>query len=133
MPLPNLLHPIPVIIEQWIASETIYDEETREPIQQAARSETVEIPGQISWDVKDDVIVGEGGTVLNAKGYVLFRYIDLQTRDVTLKVQDGIKKLGWQNVNLYIVAFKPMGHYQDRGGATLVKAYFNDRSPSRST
>lgn len=133
MVLPNLIHPVPVIIEQWVAGETIYDEDTREPIQQAARSVRQTVNGQVSWTLKDDVIIAEGGTRLSADGYVLFRYVDLSAAGVTLQKQDAIKKIGWMDVNVYIIAMKPCGHYPDQNGASMVKAYFNDRAPSRST
>ena len=132
MVLPNLLHPIPIVIEQWVAATTIFDEETREPIQQSARAARETVMGQVSWVVKDKVIITEGGTRLSADGYILFRYVDLQAKSLVLKKQDAIKKIGWQDTNVFIIALKPTGHYPDQSGATMVKAYFNDRVPSRS-
>lgn len=132
MPIPNLLHPIQITIEQWNVGDTLYDEYTREPIQQASRASYVTIQGQVSWNIKDEVVMGAGGAVLNAEGYILFRYVDLQSKGVVLKRQDAIKKIGWQDVNMYIVAFKPMGHYADNNGATLLKVFFGDRAPSRN-
>lgn len=133
MVLPNLIHPVKIIISQWIVGDTIYDEDTREPIKQAARASTETVVGQVSWDLKDDVVIGEGGTRLDANGYILFRWVDLNSKSVTLKRQDEIKKIGWQEVKLYIVATKPIGHYSDQAGSTMIKAYFSDRAPSRDT
>jgi hypothetical protein len=132
MVLPNLLHPVKIVISQWVAGTTIYDEDTREPIKQAARLATETIIGQVSWEIKDDVVIYEGGTRLDAIGYVLFRWVDLNSKGVTLKRQDEIRKIGWQDTKLYIVGTKPAGHYTDQGGSTLVRAYFSDRAPSRN-
>lgn len=133
MVLPNLIHPVKIVISQWLPSATVYDEDTREPIKQAARATTETVMGQVSWDLKDDVVIGPGGTKLDASGYILFRWVDLNSKSVVPKRQDEIKKIGWQDVKLYIVATKPVGHYTDQGGSTMVKAYFSDRAPSRDT
>ncbi len=131
MAVPRLLHPVKIVIEQLDESNTIYDEDTREPIKQSTRVLRDPIDGQVAWEIKDNVVLTEGGTRLDAKGYILFRYIDLNRENIILAKQDKIIKIGWQEVNLYIVAFKPAGHYTDQGGATMVKAYFSDRAPSR--
>lgn len=130
--LPNLLHPVKIIVEVLDIQSTIYDEETREPIKQAIHANAKEVNGQVAWEIKDRDVITEGGARLDSTGYILFRYVDLNSAGITLKLQDRIKKIGWQDVNLYIVSLKPTGHYGDQNGATLVKAYFNDRSPSRS-
>jgi hypothetical protein len=132
MVLPNLIHPVTIIIEKLNTAGTIYDEDTREPIKQAAHAVPVPVRGQVSWDIKDEVVIGEGGTRLEANGYILFRYVDLNSAGITLSRQDRIKKIGWMDVDVYVVSLKPMGHYGDRNGASMVKAFFTDRAPSRN-
>lgn len=131
MPTPRLIHPIKITISQWSKEEGIFDDEMREAIGQTIRLPDAIVPGQVAWETKDQVTVEKNGIQLTSNGYILFRYIDLSAKNVTLKEEDNIIKIGWQIVNLYIVALTPAGHYPDRNGATLVKAYFTDRMPSR--
>lgn len=131
MPLPRLLHPVNIQIQQWIPGETMFDDEAREAIKQVKLAPLVICPGQVSWNTKDEVVLDAVGSKLVANGYILFRYVDLKARNITLNVQDNIKKIGWQTVNLFIISDKPCGHYADQDGASLVKAYFSGRHPSR--
>lgn len=128
--MPNLIHPIDITIEQWSEAETIYDDDFREPIQQAARVEAKIVKGQPNWDL-DESTASKAGAEQEASGYVLFRYIDLESKSITLKRQDRIAKMGHLETDVYITALKPVGHYQDQNGASMVKAYFTDRAPSR--
>ena len=131
MVLPNLIHPINITIEQWSEPETIYDDDFREPIQQAARAETKVVKGQPNWDLQSSANTTKGGIESEAAGYVLFRYIDLNAAGVTLKQQDRITKMGHIDTDVYIIGLRPTGHYPDQDGAALVKAFFTDRAPSR--
>lgn len=128
--MPNLIHPINITIEQWSEGETIYDDDFREPVQQAARVETKVVKGQPNWDLQEASST-KGGVEQDASGYVLFRYIDLNAQGITLKRQDRFIKMGHLDTDVYIIALKPIGHYPDQNGASLVKAYFTDRAPSR--
>jgi hypothetical protein len=131
MVMPNLLHPVNIQIEKWVIAGTIYDDDVREPIKQSKRNMVFTVPGQVSWDSEDLVIVDAAGTRLNASGYVLFRYVDLNRVSLILDHQDCIKKIGWHDVNVYIIKLEPVGHYSDQNGASMVKAFFSDRVPSR--
>ena len=71
--------------------------------------------------------------VEGSDGYVLFRRIDLDTAGITLQRQDRFSKLGHVETDVYIVRLEHTAHYPDQGGPTLVKAYFEDRGPSRQT
>lgn len=131
MPTPRLIHPIKITISQWSNEEGIFDDEMREVVGQTTRLPDVIVFGQVAWETKDQVVVEKNGIQLSSNGYILFRYIDLSAKNITLKEEDNITKIGWQIVDLYIVALTPTGHYTDQNGATMVKAYFTDRMPSR--
>jgi phosphoribosylaminoimidazole (AIR) synthetase len=89
------------------------------------------VKGQPNWDIQSSSTATKGGIESEAAGYVLFRYIDLSAAGVTLKQQDRIIKMGHIDTDVYIIGLKPIGHYQDQNGASLVKAFFTDRAPSR--
>ena len=133
MPLPHLIHPVPVVVEQLSTADTYYDEDAREPIQGGARPVQVTIQGQVEWREQKDVRHMRGGIVENARGYVLFRLIDLAAVSVTLAVEDRFARIGTIDTDVYIHRLAWVGHYPDAGGPTLVKAYFWDRAPARQT
>lgn len=133
MPLPNLLHPVPVVIRQIDKANTHYDSDFREPVQRVARRNNVTLPGQIAWANDKRVQYTRGGNRYDADGYVLFRYVDLNAAGITLAVDDRFITLGGLAVNVYIKHFQPMGHYTDAGGPTLVKAFFGDKDPAKQS
>jgi hypothetical protein len=133
MTRPRLIHPVVVLLEPSVVSETIYDEDAREPVQHLKRAVSVEIPGQVNWGGSENMEMTEGGAVLSADGYVLFLKEDLDGVSVEIKVNDRIKKLGWNTVDLYVVRTQWLGHYPDMGGATMIKAWFRDRAMVRET
>jgi hypothetical protein len=129
--VPNLLNAVDVYVEQLSTSTTIYDDDFREPVQQVDHAQVKHLRGQVQWLDADDLKVTPVGNEENATGYVVFRYVDLETQSVALKINDRITKLGNQTTDLYIIKLTPCGHWADQGGATMVKAYFADRQPSR--
>jgi len=129
--IPNLLHPVPVDVEQLDKSGTIYDDDFREPTQQVEHKTVVHLEGQVHWGEMKEVGVTQAGVEENAAGYVVFRYVDLEAQSVVLRLNDRITRLGKLDTDLYITKLKPSGHWPDQGGATLLKAYFMDRQPSR--
>jgi hypothetical protein len=131
MPNPNLIHPVAIKIIQWNSSDTMYDDEAREPIKQVITYPEITVSGQVSWTVKDQVTLELNGIKLSSRGYILFRHSDLLAQDITLKSEDKITKIGWRTVCLFIISLTDAAHYSDRNGATLLKAYFSDREPSR--
>lgn len=131
MPTPNLIHPVVVEIAQSDTSSTLYDDEAREPIGQVARSTAVELPGQVSYGSSRELSYELGGRRENERGYVLFRQVDLDAKSVTLQPNDRITKIGQVEHDSYITRLEPKGHYPDQAGATLVRAYFADRAPSK--
>jgi hypothetical protein len=127
MPVPNLLHPVKITLQRRNVIDTLFDEDMREPIGQTSYYAEETLAGQVSWENKDNVYVDKKGTQLKAIGYILFRYVDLESKGITLKYQDRIKKIGRHEEELYIINTKPIGHYPDQDGATLIRAYFTDR------
>lgn len=127
---PRLLHPVPVKVEQIDKATTVYDADAREPIQQAARKTEFTIPGQVKYGSSKEMIYGTGGVKESERGYVLFRQRDLNSRSVTLAVNDRITQVGTVPHDVYIARLEPLGHYPDFNN-TLVKAYFADRQPSK--
>lgn len=131
MPLPRLLHPINVTVQQIDRAATIYDEETREPVQVVERKVDKIVPGQILWGKEKALAATAGGAEEQSEGYVLFRYIDLSAQSITLQQNDRIVKMGHLDTDVYVVKLQPMGHYADQNGPALVRAYFASRQPSR--
>jgi len=131
MTRPRLIHPVAILVEPSVVAETIYDEDAREPVQHLRRAASVELPGQVNWGQSADLEMTEGGAVMGADGYIVFLKEDLDALSVTLKINDRIKKTGWNVVDLYIVRLQWMGHYPDMGGATLLRAWFRDRAMTR--
>ncbi len=129
--LPNLIHPIPIQIQQLALTETIQDEDLREPVQQAVNAATKMVNGQVKWGMEKSLSVRMGGVTAIASGYVLFRYVDLLAQSISLALNDRIIKTGFLEVDVYIIRLQPMAHYPDQGGPSLLKAYFADRAPGR--
>ena len=131
MPLPRLLHPVNITVQQIDRDATIYDEETREPVQKVSRNTDTVIPGQALWVRQKDMIASPGGVREEAEGYVLFRYADLKRMGITLALNDRIIKVGHLAVDVYVIKLMPMAHYADQNGPALVRAYFASRESSR--
>jgi hypothetical protein len=133
MPVPNLIHPVDVVIEQKDPGKTRYDDRAREAIQHVKRKPSVTVKGQPSWDSQKRVEFQKGGVRESSAGYVLFRKVDLDTAGITLDDGDRFKKIGHVDVDVYVVRLEWTGHYPDQDGPTMVKAHFADRQPSRQT
>lgn len=137
LPLPNLLHPIPVVIQQLERTEAVSDDDYREPVQQAIHGPQIICPGQVAWTSTEFLEAGVLGADSRADGYILFRTVDLRAVGLAvLKQNDRFLKIGVGpnaiEVDLYVVNLRYSGHYADQGGASLVKAFFKDRSPSKN-
>jgi len=139
MVLPNLIHPVPIVIEQIDKTRqednagqgSWFDDDFREPIQQAAHKAIVTCVGQPRWGDAQKLGASRTGPESEARGYVLFRYVDLEAQNITLQQNDRLLKIGKLDTNVYIISLRPEGHYSDQGGATLVKAFFKDRQPAK--
>lgn len=138
-PVPNLIHPVPIEIEVLDKADigsgtsgTFFDDDFREPVQQSARESVIIVPGQVKWGDQDQLDPTRGGVVDGASGYVLFRFVDLNAKSVTLKQNDRFIKIGLEDTDVYVIKLRPEGHYPDIGGATLIKAFFADRGPTKA-
>ncbi len=129
MPVPRLLHPVPIDVLSIDDANTIQDDNHREPVQQSVTTPTLGVPGQVER-YGEEMEIDLGGRKVKSTGYVLFRYLDLTARSLTLKFNSRFTKLGNETVLVFVVGFKPVAHYPDQGGATMVKAFFNDRQPA---
>lgn len=133
MPIPRLIHPVPIVLEQIDTATTLYDEDAREPIQFAARPTRVDLQAQVKFTSDIDEVNTPGGTVQTASGYLLFRKIDLEAKNITLRLEDRFAKIGTVDTDVYITRFRPVAYYPDQGGHTMVKAFFDARQPSKQT
>lgn len=135
--LPNLIHPIVVWLRQIDRARTaVMDDVLKEPIGQARRKlKPIRLVAQMSIGDTDRPRQSEGGVVEESAGYLLFRTSDLRRAKITIDRGDRIVKIGdppnQRDADLYILKLQWRGHYQDQGGPTLLKAFFEDRHPSR--
>jgi len=131
MTVPNLLHAVPVELVQIDTASTLWDEDAREAVQQASRSTPITLQGQVKWGAVEEVEMERQGVAEGADGYVLFRKIDLDALGIVLAPNDRFTKIGHIETDVYILKLQPMGHYPDQGGHTLVRAWFEDRTPAK--
>lgn len=127
---PRLLHPVPVELEQIDKPGTVYDEDGREPVQQAARRAAVRLPAQLKFDDSETLRPTTTGPTSGADGYALFRMKDLKTAGITLRIGDRLRLAGDVPLDVYIDRLQPIGHLP-RWNSTLVRAYFSDRQPAK--
>ncbi len=149
MPIPNLIHPVPVKIRRIRRDLSVEDSVAREPVRQLWRdgdgpgtgSET-ELRGQVNFNDGRQAKpkFAPGGVEEETVGYVLFRVQDLLaagvatdngdgTVDFGLERGDRITQVGRRRTNYYVAWFRDVASYDDRGGATLLEVQFMDRHP----
>lgn len=132
MPVPNLIHPVPVELEQIDKGSTVYDDEAREPVQTISRSEKKTLKAQVLWGGHEEATSTKAGLQEGERGYVLFRQKDLNKAGVTsIETGDKFVKLGLISTLVFVTRQVPMGHYPSAGGHTLLKVFFADRAPAR--
>jgi hypothetical protein len=132
MPQPNLIHPVDVVLQQISRATSIMDDDYREPVQMAARDTKKTLQGQVSWRTKGSLQQGYTGPAADASGYVLFLNVDLTRESITIKREDRFTSMGGVDTDVYVVATRPCGHYPGLG-ATMLKCFFADRSPTRNS
>lgn len=131
MPLPRLIHPVNVEVESLDAEESVFDPDFKQPVTRVRTS--YNLPGQVKWEAHNEAGPTGAGVELIADGYVLFRQDDLRSAGWTPKQGDKLLAFG-SGPNrvaqaLFVVRLRPMGHYPDQGGATLLKCFFRDKAP----
>jgi hypothetical protein len=130
MPQPNLIHPVPIEIEQLDTANTIFDDDYREPVMQSKRKVKKKILGQVKWWSSGNLDFSEGGVQKEYTGYVLFRKIDLDAQSITITSNDRVISINGAPYELYIINPVPAAFYPNLG-PTLLKCYFSDRQPAR--
>jgi hypothetical protein len=137
MPIPNLLHKTLITIRQQNRTQTEWDDDAREAIQEVKKDNDVKLHGQVSFKGagRGDMSLEftKGGVNETALGYILFRFVDLNARNIELQRNDQIVQMGHRAVDLWIERLTPEGHYADTDGPSLIKAHFSDRKPARNT
>lgn len=128
---PRLLHPVPVVLEQIDMAATVYDSDSREPVQQAARKTSVTLPGQMKYGESKSAGMSSTGLEAGENGYALFRIRDLHFANITLQIGDRIRSAGDTVHDAYITRLQPIGHLP-RWNSTLIKAFFADRQPAKN-
>ena len=136
MTVPNLIHPVRCVLRQTRKDVTSYDDDAREAIQKVNRNKDTVIQGQPRFN-KGAFGTGRanftrGGQQEDGSGYILFRQFDLNVLCIDLQAGDQVVQIGWMEVDLYIRRLQPTGHYTAGHGATLIKAYIEDRAPTRN-
>lgn len=134
--LPNLIHKVRITVEPLNHAATTFDPEMREEIGGMSFGPAFTIFAQPEYRKAmqartgaDIQTVSPGGTNLEEYGYMVIRKRDADKRGWTPQPGDRIAKMGHRNVDLYIIAFQPMGHYADQNGASLYKVYLQDKTP----
>lgn len=134
---PSLIHPIPVFLRKAERTLTaVQDDNLHEPVGQVRRPQApTRLLAQVSWGKDQRQDQAQEGNSGSSDGYLLFRTSDLRAKHLAVEIGDRITQIGdgaaAQPMDLYVVALTWMGHYPDQHGASLVKAHFEDRRPSR--
>jgi hypothetical protein len=152
MPLPNLIHPVRITIEQQAPELTVYDPRARGPVRQVARKganphtgDRFNLKGQVSYYFAgaklDYPVYRREGVEEESIGYIVFRFIDMRRAgvltftpegdfdEILIKRGDRIVYLGKRNVDFYVTGFKDFAHYPNLD-QTLIQMNFGDRHPS---
>ena len=128
-PYPKLIHPVPVTVRKFAWDKTGWDDKAREPIGHAVRDRAVVLSGQVKYKSIEEPTPEFAGVRRESKGYVIFRYIDLEAAGVTLERGDKITKIGNRNVTYFVEYFEDAAHYPDLQGAAFLQVWFVDRDP----
>jgi hypothetical protein len=138
MPIPNLLHPVPIRVEQIQRGAVEVDPDYDEEYEVIARAAVVVLPGLVKWGYSDHFRANDTGPQEGEDGYVLFRLVDLRAQGlVSIYRGDKFIQLGGNpnaiGTDVYVVRLRFEGHYPDQNGPTLLKAFFSDRQPVKGS
>jgi len=129
MPVPNLLHPVNVVVEPGAPATTRFDEDAREPVRTMERMSPISLLAQVEWAIASPKAFA-AGPVQGAAGYILVRKVDIDAIPYSPRRGDKITTIGNQTTDLYVSHVAPTGHYTDAGGTTLYRIWFEDRRPA---
>jgi hypothetical protein len=127
VPVPRLLHPVPVVVEQIDRQATAYDDDAREAVQVVARKVTFTMSGQVKWISDMTLEAAKEGAIERASGYVLFSLAELRAVDKMIVRGDRFASIGGRACNVFVERTEPTAHYPDLGGPGLLKAHFSSR------
>jgi len=127
MPVPRLLHPVPVVVEQIDRQATAYDRDAREAVQVVARKVTFTMSGQAKWISDMSLEAVKEGAIERASGYVLFSLAELRAASRMIVRGDRFTSIGGRDCDAYVERTEPTAHYPDLGGPGLLKAHFSTR------
>lgn len=131
MPLPNLIHPIDIVIKPIDRASTTYDRQAREPVRTVKRAAAdVLIEAQVSYRGTMNPRLIPEGIAEQVAGYLLFRVFDLTEAGYAPNIGDRITAIGLRTTSLFVLQNVDLGHYGDQNGASLVRVFFEDRRPS---
>lgn len=129
---PKLLHPIPVKMKLRRKDRTKWDADAREPIGNVRGDVVDGLVAQVSWK-SADIIVDEQGNIERMDGYLLFLRKDLKELGVMVGEGDRVLRIGEDDAEVpmtsYVWKIQRRGHYQNKGGWTMLKAWFKDKKP----
>lgn len=135
MPIPNLIHPIAVVVEKINRTAQAVDPDTRAPLIGASggASDRVTFKAQVYFYKRNVPTMKEAGMAIDTKGTITARIADLRRAGITLARGDKVVQLGG-GVNAiscvyWLTSDKPMASYDDVNGFTLIKWEFSDRCP----
>lgn len=129
---PILIHPVAISVLPIDSAATTFDPDTGEVIGRQSTKTQLVINGQLGQDRNESLANDGPGPVSKARGYVLFRKVDLDTAGYQIGIGDKFTSFGGQTVDVWVDELKPMGHYPGTpGGWTLIRAYYSDRRPAR--
>lgn len=135
MTIPNLIHRVSVTITQYTSSGGVYDERTKQFVGGIPRNVAYSLEAQPCWKNTFKEGKSPGGSTINAKGYLLFLYIDLievgvindENPNPNVLLNMRLTSIGSRTgCNYYIVGVDDIAHYDE---STLVKAWVSDRAP----
>ena len=149
MPIPNLIHPVPIQIQRINSAVTTFDLRSRSPVRQMWKrgqgpgtGTLSALSAQVNWNDghQKRPRPHPGGVEEKSLGYLLFRLVDLIDASVATLDADGavniglargdkIIRIGVRKVNLFVLWFRDVAFYPDQLGSTLLEADFSDRRP----
>lgn len=133
--VPELIEPITVQFQQINKTATTFSSGVsgrREIQNYVARDAVKTIQAQVAFpDTDQKPLYSQMGVDEQAKGYLVLRYVDMQSLGITLKRGDKITKLGNLDVSYFLLHGNgdPAAHFSSIGGFTLLRLFFSDREP----
>lgn len=129
----DLIQPIDVIVEQIDKTATPFPSGVtgrKFPSNTIVRKTQITLPAQVVFGDRDQKgNPTQMGTDEQRKGYIVIRYADLASQNVTLQRGDKIIKMGQLNAELFLThsSGDPAAHIA--GVFNLVRMFFQDRNP----